>query len=215
MTLDEVRNLIIAEYKFEAQKRGVKPLVVRNRMLAAFLSEAQQDIASRVQPLTTYEDVTLVADTAEYAFTATNFGTPIRAEIDGDAIDLESINNLPTTGTAASGTTTRVAIFATANVYKVRVYPTPGAAATLRIWFHPDTLWYAPSGTTAQDWGSFDGSTFTGDMKVPDKFLGAIKYFVLGKFFDDIMVKYEREVSKLKSTRGDSKQNKLEYSFGL
>lgn len=215
MTVDELRDLILAEYEFESQKRGVKPMVVGNKLMAAFLSEAQQDIVSRIHPLTTSEDITLSGGTSEYAFTATNFGMPIRAEIAGNKVTLVNISDIITTGTIPSGTPTRVAVYASANVYKVRVSPTPSAAGTLKMWYHPDTLWYAPSGSASQDWGSFDGETFSGDMKVPDKFLGAIKYFVLGKFYDELMVKYEREIKKLKSTKGDSMEEAFAYRFGL
>lgn len=215
MTLSEIKDLILAEYRFESQKRGVKSMKIGDRMLAAFLSEAQQDLVSRLQPLTTFEDITLSNGTAEYAFTATNFGMPIRAEISGDKLKLVSINDIITTGTIPSGTPTRVAVYASANVYKVRVSPTPTAAGTLKMWYHPDTLWYAPSESASQDWGSFSGTVFSGDMKVPDKFLSAIKYFVLGKFYDEIMIKYEKEVSKLKSTKGDTVREAFAYNFGL
>ena len=64
--------------------------------------------------------------------------------------------------------------------------------------YYPDTGFYQPSGSSDQDWGTFDGSSFDGSILLPNKYLKAVLYYMLGKWISDYEIRYEREIQSLR-----------------
>jgi len=230
MTLQEVVDSFEVMMKLEFLKRGKTPIAVGKKMEALWLSQALKDIQRKVKELSTYQDITLVTDTFEYALSA-DFGSIIMIEIaGGDKLDIVSIENLeqraqngnaqqsssspsydPTTGiTATAG-----AVYfkgTTAPAPYIRFDGTP--AVNPRIWYYKNWFLYSPAGVAAQDWGSFDGFAFSGNFVLTDDYVGAVHEYMLSKIFDDRLLLYEKLMHELKQDRRVTVDDSLPYHLG-
>lgn len=216
MTAKEFRDLFIAEYTFECQLRGIPKIDIPDGVIAAWLAEAQQNINVRLKPIKKYQDIEITAGATDFTLNS-DYGKYDKAFL-GDAsgvigdvevklVDANSLSNLEVSGNKAS-------IFwdPTNSIYYLRVAPTPTSTFYIRLWYYADTLWYSPSGSVSQDWGTFDGSTFSGNLMIPDKFQMIIKYFLLGKCFKD-MSEYEKQISILRTNNANTIYTKPEYKY--
>lgn len=216
MILQEFRDIFIAEYIYEAQKRREPRIELPNKLIASWIAEAQQSINLRVKPIKTYQDVTIVAGLTDYSLNS-NYGKAIGGKL-GDAngvigdVDVILVDTTDLLTTDTSGA--KIAIYwdPTDSIHKLRVAPAPTENFTIRLWYYADTLWYSPSGATSQDYGSFDGDSFTGNLKIPDKYQMLVKYYLLGKCFNDYS-EYEKQLSILRVNSGDTKDNRVQYKW--
>jgi hypothetical protein len=218
MTLQEIRDIFVAEHKYESQKRGLKYIEVPNKLIVSWIAEAQQDIVQRIKPIKTYQDISITVGSTDFELNS-NFGTPVLAKF-GDAdgtigdtiVDLVDVTDLLT---GDNNTETKAAIWwdAANSAYYIKV-PTPASAYTIRLWYYSDTLWYSPSGSVAQDFGTFDGTTFTGNIKIPDKFQMAVKFYMLGKAFNDF-TQYRDHIDTLKVNKADTMNREFDYQQRL
>lgn len=215
-TIKEFRDLFVAEYMFECQKRGISRIEMPDGLIAAWMAEAQQNINIRLKPIQKYQDVAILTGATDYALN-TDFGKPIKAYL-GDAdgvigdteISLENAGDLLRTDITGN----KVAIFwdPTNSVYYLRTSPTPTENYYIRVWYYADTLWYSPSGSVAQGWGIFDGSTFSGNFMIPDKYQMLVKYYLMGKAFSD-MGEYEKNLSILRVNNANTHNFKPVYKY--
>lgn len=217
MTTGEIRDIFVAEYMFESQKRKTERIDMPDGLIAAWLSEAQQEINLRLKPIKTYQDVAITTGVTDYALNA-NFGKVDVAKL-GDAdgvigdteISFVSISELK----SDENTNKCASIYwdSSNQLYYLRLAPTPTEAYYIRIFYYADTLFYSPSGVAAQSWGTFDGVTFTGDMKLPDKYLNAVKFYLMSKCFNDYEVKFEKQISLLRANNTNTFNAKPEYHW--
>ena len=215
MNLVELRHSFMVDYKFESQKRGTKQIEVNDQVIAGWISEGQQDISNRIKPTKVYEDLSIVKGTNDYSLDS-SFGEPIRAESAGDDIKIVTLNDMQTTGTLIAGELTQCAIWwDSANTeYKLKVNPV-SSAVTLRLWFYVDTGLYSPSGSASQDWGTITLGILSGEIKIPQKFVTVLKFYLLGKCFNDYQAKYETEIRRLQGSVADSTNEAFSYNLGL
>lgn len=217
MTTQELRDIFVAEYMFECQKRKAERIEMPDGLIAAWLAEAQQEINLRLKPIKTYQDVAIVSGITDYALNA-NFGKVDVAKLgDSDGtigdteIDFVSISELK----SDRNTNKCAAIYwdADNSLYYLRLAPTPTEAYYIRIFYYADTLFYSPSDSAAQPWGTFDGVTFTGNMKVPNKYQSAIKFYMMSKCFNDFENKFEKQISLLRANNSNTFNAKPDYSW--
>lgn len=205
MTLQELRDRFITEYKFVAQTKGLKYVEPPNGVIAAWLSSAQQDLQNRLKISLTYEDFSIVAGTNTYTFTNSDFGSLQRVEYDGRDVDVVGVDMIDTTSSIAGSQPTVVAIYSNDGTWTLRV-PETSVAYTLRVWYYKDFGYYS-SGNS--NWGSYSNS-FSGSLKIPSKYLEAVIYYLMYKVTGDISY-YENEVRKLRETRSITSKTGLSY----
>lgn len=204
LSILECRDYFVTSYKLECMKHGAKELDLQDKMIAMWMSSGQQDIVDRLKLLETYYDLTYTAQTVFTPISLaaiTDFGKLLRTE---PALDIVSINDLNTYNgdeDVEQGEVDAIAIYHDGTSYKAGLSSLPSAAGTIRLWYQKNTGFYAPSGSSTQNWGTFDGSTFTGNLKLPEKYLDLLILFMLGKIFPDKQAEYE---SKLKDFKGNS-----------
>lgn len=215
MTLQHLRDAFVMEYKLECQKTGTREILFGDKQIAYMISKAQQDLINRLKISELYTDVSLTAVTTYTEYTLpSNFGAVAKRPKIGDVeLDIVNREDIPSSGTLSQGTPEKLAIYFNGTEYKMSVYPLPSSAMTLRLWYFIDTAYFNPASTSAQDWGTFDGSQFSGNVKFPDKYLKAIIDFMVGEVFPQRKGEYEFELSKLKATNATTYQG-FKYRFG-
>lgn len=217
MTLSEVRDAFIADYTFEAQRLGLKRIDVPNKMIASWISRGQQDIADRLSIMVTNQDISLTAVTVYTEHNLNSkFAGIVKAEINGYDLDIVGVKDIPTTGTLVTGQPSKIAAFhdASQNAYKAIVYPLPDTSYTLKVWYHINLNFYSPSGSADQDWGNFSGTAWTGDLKIPDRYLDLLLEYMMAKAFPERIAIYERRIRGFKA-RNASTPKELTYKLGI
>ena len=205
MNVQEVRDLFVAEYKIECSKRGIPQIDINDKIIASWISRAQQDLGDRLNLLLTYQDVSLVATSVFTAYPLnSNFGQIERAEIQGQKLDIVNADEIDTTSTTLQqGLPAKVAVYNnSAGTYYLITDPLPSQAYTLRVWYKINTLYYAPSDSAGQNWGTFDGVSFTGDLKIPEKYIEGILLWMKSQWFAEFKNEYEMYIINQKSMAG-------------
>lgn len=230
MTLQEVVDSFEVMLKLEFIKRKVTPIAVSKKMEALWLSQGIKDVARKTKEGENYQDITLVTDTYEYALAA-DFGSLIMVEIAGaDKLEIVSLEQLqqrtqdqnahqsatdpsydPTTGITA----TSAAVY-----FKGATNPQPYIRfdgvplVNPRVWYYKSWYLYSPAGTPANNFGTFDGFSFTGNFVLTDDFVPAVHEYMLSKIFDDRLGMYDRLIRELKQDRRITVADSLEYRMG-
>lgn len=209
MLLQELKSMFLTRYELECRKAKQTALILNDSEIAFFLSDAQQDIQRRLKILKGYTDISLVANTDSYAL-PTNFGQSILGMIDGNPINksnrvLESSNLIggPSEYQVMQGSPSHIV-----------VNPAPNKAYTLRLYYYLDTLYYRPSLSSAQSWGTFNGIIYTGSALLPEKYSMAIIYKMLSMMIDSFEVKYETELNRLRGGLVEDVEDTMRYNFG-
>lgn len=214
----EARDVFVSKYKLQCLLRKTQEIDLPNKMIAFLLSQAQQDILNRVKALSTYKDVSLTAVTAFTTYTLeTNFGgLKGKPTIEGSELEVVSMEELPTNGTLDTGdpSQAKCAVYHDGTAWKMYLYPLSNSTKTLRYWYYINTGFYSPSGVSAQNWGTFDGKTFTGNLKIPDEYLTALIYYMLGEVFNDFKILYLEEIKRMKGNSAATVKDSLDYNMG-
>ncbi|MFA6364717.1 hypothetical protein, partial [Methanoregula sp.] len=71
-------------------------------------------------------------------------------------------------------------------------------------------LKYSPS--EGGEWGDFDGSTFSGYLKIPEKYLDLLLLHMLGRCFDEKKIEYELTITRIRGNSGSSAKQEIEYT---
>ena len=208
MTLKEVYELFIANYKRECLKRGIKEVRIPIGILASDISRAQQDIQRRKWVVETSYDLSLTANTNTYNLPS-NFGRQKIVTI-GDIPLKEVTSRMIQEADSLYGNALVFAIIV-GNPQKIMFYPAPSLNTTAKIYFYPDFNFYSPSGDT-EDWGSFDGEEFSGNLMLPDRYINAVILYLMALWFNDFELKYERELNSIQRIR--SLPDTIEYNIG-
>ena len=209
MTIDEVRNLFVGMYKVQSQVRGVSQIEINNKLLASFLSQAQQDIQRRLLVVESSVDVILTTTTNVHSL-PTNFGQHKHAYIGTTVLEEKParfIRELLATG----GTGNYFGIYQQGNTQQII---TPHTSGTLTLFYYPDYRYYQPSVSSNQDWGNFNGIVYTGKLLLPDRYDMAVVYYMLSQVIPDYDTKYEKELRSLRGSRVSSMGDGFSYEFG-
>lgn len=199
-------------------KHQVKELDLQDKMIAMWMSSGQQEIVDRLKLLETYYDLTYAAQTVFTPISLaaiTDFGKLLRTE---PVLDIVSINDLSTYNGVDSvdqGEVDSIAVWHDGTAYKAGLSNLPSAAGTVRLWYQKSTGFYAPSGVAAQNWGTFDGSTFTGNLKIPEKYLDLLIQYMLGRIFPDMKQEYETMLQRLRGDPITTFKSEIDYNLGM
>lgn len=82
------------------------------------------------------------------------------------------------------------------------------------VYYYKDFGYYMPSLSGSQEWGYFDGSEFSGYLKIPDIYLMAVIYYCMAQMFIEYTQLYEKELASLKQTTIGSYSKQRKYSIG-
>lgn len=211
MTLKEIRDSFLAEYEIETQKRDTKPLTVNDKMIALWMSEAQQDIIDRLGMSKSFVDVVISPGTNTYSLLV-DFGRIEKIMLSGKPLQCRSMKEIDSTGPSGDGVPSYYAIYYDEG-YKLVIAPEFTQGATIRIWYVINTNYYQHSIGANQSWGTFDGSDFTGYTKMPEKYGILIKFYLLSKVITEFKEYYEMELMKMKQISASETDAVFEYTF--
>ena len=209
MTILELRDLFQGEYTLAAQIRGGVKIDIGDKLLANFISQAQQDIQRRLLVVESSVDLTLASTTNVHSL-PTNFGLHKHAYL-GTSLLEEKPARFMRELLAVGGTGNYFSIYQQGNTQQLI---TPHTSGTLTLFYYPDFRYYQPSVSTSQDWGSFSGTVFTGKLMLPDRYDMAVLYYMLAKVIPEYEAKYEREIRSLKGSRVSSMDDSFGYELG-
>lgn len=189
MTIKDIYDKFILEYKLECKKRGIDEIVFNMPTVALWISEAQQDIQINLKVALTYQDLEAEADT-EHDLN-NDYGNIIKVVVDESVLDQNVDYEI---------------YYTTKWVIKFK------RGCTAKIWYNPDFGFYSASGTNEQNWGTFNKTAFTGTLKIPSRFIQLVSYYLLSKCFDDYYGRYEMKLRELNFNKGGTK-SKFRYHF--
>lgn len=199
MTLSEIRDDIVRRLERECTLRGLPKIKIANKGIAMDISEAQQDIQRRLAVIEDSTTITTVSGTSEYNLPS-NFGSiksVTIANVPLKQVLASDIYNYP----ASSSEPIEYSLLISGNTQKIQFYPTPNAELSVVVKFNVDSNFYSPSGASSQDWGTFDGSAFSGNLLLPERYTLALEYYVLSLYLPDYVAKYERELNSLRESQ--------------
>ncbi|HKB85123.1 MAG TPA: hypothetical protein VKD08_03055 [Ignavibacteriaceae bacterium] len=209
MLISEIRDLFKSKYKLESRIRKTDEIDIDNKLLASFISQAQQDIQRRLSVVEASTTIALGTTSNVYNLPS-NFGRHKHAYI-GSTLLGEKSSRFIREQIALGNTGDWYAIYQAGNTQQILTTYTSG---TLTVYYYPDFRYYQPSVTSIQDWGTFNGIVFTGKLMLPDRYDMAILYYMLSQVVPDYYAFYEKEIRSLKGSRVASMGETLDYNFG-
>lgn len=203
MTLQEISDRFRTQYKLQCLNRQITQIDLPEKTVAAWMAEGQSLISDTLKFIEDTYDISPVAGTLTYALPS-NFG-----QLKNDKSIYGSINetdgyftvidsNLIADATAA-GAADKCSLAWDGTQYAVTfaVLPTD----TVKVTFYVNTNFYSASGASAQGWGKFDGTVYTGNSQLPDKYLHALILYMLGQIFMDLIPMFDLELERLNASR--------------
>lgn len=209
MLISEIRDIFYAKYSLEIQLRKMQKIEIANKMLSFFISAAQQDIQRRLQVVESSTDITLGTTTNLYALPQT-FGKQKHAYIGGNRLIERPIKEVEQSNLDGSSGYWYAIKMSGHTPY---IY-CPISSGTLTIVYYPDLNYYQPSVSSTQVWGTFNGSVYSGNLILPDRYNMAILYNMLSQIFPDYLALYEKELKSLRESRQFSDTDTLKYNLG-
>jgi hypothetical protein len=209
MTIKEIRDLFLAQYDIQSQVRGTPQIKIVDKMLASFISQAQQDIQRRLLVVESYKDITL-STTGYLHSLPTNFGQHKHAYSGNMLLD-EKPEQFIREQLAIGNSGYWFGIYPQGNTTQLI---TPLTSGTLTLFYYPDLRYYQPSVSSSQDWGTFSGTVYSGKLILPDRYDMAILYYMMAQVIPDYWNLYEKEVRSLKGSRLSSMDSAFGYELG-
>jgi hypothetical protein len=210
MTLSELRDAFIAEYKAALLGSKDREAEIPDKLIALWVSEAEQDISRRLRPAEKKTELTVTAGNDNCSL-PDDFGHIVSVSVSGQPLrksTLRELSEMP----GSAGQPNRYALYYDSG-YKLLLTPVPASQITIQLWYTISTGFYQPSESPSQTWGSFNGTTFSGDMAIADIYIKAVKYYLLSKVIGDYNLAYEREMLILKQTAASD--SRFSYRFGM
>lgn len=212
MLIQEISSAFLTRYKRISFQRDLKVQQLNKAEIALMISEAQQDIQKRLDVIIGSSGITLYSGYSAYNL-PNDFGKLKFAMIGNLEVDIVSDYTLLTTQ-PSTGNPIKCAVYNDGNIPKLVVYPVPTETTTLYIYYSVDTNYYQPTQPNPQNWGSFNGTEFSGKLLLPDKYDRAVNLFMLAQFFDDYELKYRDEILSLRGNQAAGQPLKTDYHFG-
>ena len=211
MILSEIIYAFEVDYKLECLKRDVREIGINAKMKALMLSKVVSDIQKRlgvIEATATYDSV---AGSATYSISSRLINPKVVKY--GDAVLEKTTTEWIKRQPAQTGLPYKYAILqegATANLY---LYPIPDSDGTDNILLQGNFNLglYSPDAGSSQDFGVFDGSTFSGNLTLPQQYEQAILLGMMKQMFRDFEPDYEREMNMLKVLQYNGES--FEYEF--
>uniref|UniRef100_A0A6H1ZQ98 Uncharacterized protein n=1 Tax=viral metagenome TaxID=1070528 RepID=A0A6H1ZQ98_9ZZZZ len=214
MKLNELISAFKNKYWLECSLRKVTEIDFKAKHLALMLSEVFADIQKRLGVIEATTTETSVSGTAVYDLTSSfmtiksvSYGnTPL------DKVSTSWIKTINAETETVTGTPTKYAILYEDNVPQLYLYPTPASSGDdIIIQSESNFNLYSPT-AVSNDFGTFNGTTFSGDTTIPTQYDLAIILGMMQQVFPDYNTLYEREMSMLRIKQYNGE--KFEYKLG-
>jgi len=212
MTAQETYDNFLREFNREFFKLGKKAPRLEIKDVAMDMSEAQQELQRDLWIVEKSYPISLTPDNNTYVLPS-DFGKQKGVVINGTPL-LEQTSRKIYESNSQSGDVGWYAIKVLGSTQSLLIYPTPTSNDTAYLYYYPDFGFYSPSGISAQSWATFDGDSFTGNLMLPGRYSRAISLYILSKWFDSFVLKYEAEKARLRSARQVSLPDSLDYNLG-
>ena len=210
MTLNEIRNAFVLKFNRESRKRKLNYEIPADREIALLISEAEQDVQRRLRIVESSSTVTI---TSGVGTLPSNFGSIRGVKWGTEFLKERSITDVRKAQAYESVSEPNIYALDTGSSYQLLVYPTDVTSVT--VYYTVDSLYHQPSAST-EYWGSttqpFDDG-FSGNLILPNRYAFAIQLYMLAQYFDEMEIKYERELNSLKHSR-PSTLSAPKYNFG-
>jgi len=204
MTLKEISDIFKTRLKLESLKRKTPELTLDEKIIAYYISEAQQDIQMILKVLQSSTNLTLNSST--YYALPSNFGEHITVYSSTTKLDEISFSEY-----LQSPSGNYYAIIAQNGGYSLYTNLQTG---TLTVYYYVDTRHYQPSLSSSQSWGDFNGIVYTGSLMLPDRYSKAVILYMLAQIYDEFYVLYNNELQNLRLSRVFSITPYFPYSLG-
>jgi len=205
MTLQDIRDDFVVKYKLECQKRGAKEIQFGDKIIAKWISDAQQDIQRRHNILSGEYTLIMIEDEFSYEL-PTDCSNITKITVDNVPLDRVNLGEMQEIVTA-EGTPTRYAI-KLADTLSVQ-FDLSEADKELTVYYDVDTNYASDSDN---DWGGFNGK-FYGSLRLPQRYNRAVVLYILSEIYDDILPKYEKEMNSLRESQYRNRTS-TKYSMG-
>ena len=210
MTLKDISDLFRAEYKLECSKRQVPESVLPEQYVAALIAEAQNEIAAEMNAAEGLQVITATMGNTTTSYNLNPDVGVIKSVWDGTSyytlVDWTQLQE-----DAANGITYEYTVVNSSNGYKI-LFSTAPQASVIITYYQMFGL-YSPSGGSNQTWGTFDGQVYTGSLQISDRYIPALRYYMLSRIFPDFLVLYQDQVNKLKNRRPFKPVSQRKYNL--
>lgn len=210
MKLQNLRDLIMAEVNLGFTRYGIKPTLVEDKLVMAWISAAQQDLFFRLQPSKNYTTFQVFKGTNTYSLPV-DFGSIDSVVLENARLNYTPFNKMEI---EAEGVPHKFSIWHK-DYSRITFSPIPNNTYDVTVWYNVGVNIYDPTETGAQTFGTFDGNQATGDIKVPDRYTSAIVRYCLSRVFMPEHQMYEYEVNKLKQIEVTMSRDEVDYRLGL
>ncbi|MBE2280281.1 MAG: hypothetical protein IAE91_07815 [Ignavibacteriaceae bacterium] len=217
MTYKEIRDAFYAKYSLRCKITGIAEQKIDDKVIALRISEAIQDLSSRVPAVKSSQLLALPANSNQ-----------IQTEGIGEKIISVGILNNGNTQTIYLERVNEAEILSSGNEYinsaprKYAFIKGEGSSGTfyfdcfaltafqIKVEFYKDGELFSP---TAPLNDIFDGVNFTGSPGLPGKFIPLIISYLMGMIFPEYLNEYEMNLLKLK--QGVFSSSNFDYNFGF
>lgn len=212
MKTSELVDLFRADYSMQCALRGAKEINMPNRYIAAMISKTVSDIQKNLGVIEASDTITTIAGTATYSISSSFMDVQVvtYSEL---PIEKKSVKWIEEQY-PQEGLPQYYAIQYTSSSAKLYLYPTPASSGdSVIVTSKYNYNLYSPSGSTSQDFGSFDGTKFSGNTVFPTQYDMALLLGMMKQVFKDVEIDYEKEISllRVKQYRGE----KFTYNLGM
>jgi hypothetical protein len=184
-----IRDIFTVKYKIECTRRGIPDKSLSDALIAKLISDAETDIQRRNRVLESSGTINLITSTYIYDLPA-NFGeikTVIYTDTNNgisplERVDLQTLQEIK----ADAGIPTQYSLKLVDDLPQIQ-FNLAKTGNIITVFYYVDL----DSGYT----------TITGLPKLPHVYTNAIVLQMLSQFFDDIQIKYERELMSLKESQ--------------
>ena len=210
MKLNELIDAFYTNYLIACKMRGVEFIDFTKREQALILSKTVSDLQKSFNIIEVNTSKTSISGTNSYALTNT-FMNPKVVSYGGNILVKKSTEWI-NSQTMQQGIPTYYTIQYLTSIPNLLLYPTPASSGdTIVIVSNLDMQIYSPS-ASSNDFGTFDGEVFSGNLNLPTVYDQAVLYGMLSQIFPDIKAQYEQEKILLKVKQYNGV--KFEYKLG-
>lgn len=210
MLLAELVDAFKVDYKFECLKRDTKEIYLTDKYLALMLSKTVSDLQKRLGIIEVSSTLTSTNGTQAYSISS-SFMNPKAVLYDSYPLEKKSTQWIKEQY-AQTGTPTCYAIQYEDRTAKLFLYPTPNSSETILLTGNYNYQLYSPSGGSTQDFGVFDGTSFSSNTVLPTQYDAAMLLGMMKQIFKDVGQDYDREISLLRVRQYNGE--KFTYELG-
>lgn len=197
MLLNELIDNFIADYKFECLKRNLTQVEFPQKYLASMLAKTVSNLQKRFGIIEASTTIDSVAGTNLYNVSSSLL-TPQKVTYAKYELEKTSAGWIESQY-PQSARPTKYAIQIKSSMSQLYLFPTPiSNGDSIIITSKMDFKLFSPSVNTIQDFGTFNGSVFTGNTVFPTQYDQAILLGMISQIFKDLIPEYEQECSLLR-----------------